>query len=107
MTIKEDKFLCAFNAQGWERFNAKKLEQYAKRHLKDFQSQDTQENLCEDCGVKNDHIFHTLQLVDWTEEAYELDFAQTFELDRYEIDSDVIELTIIQCSNCGNWRVAL
>jgi len=107
MSIKEEKFLCAFNAQGWERFDAKKLEQYAKRHLKNFQSQDTQENICEDCEVKNNHIFYTLELVDWAEGTYEVDFANTFGLNPLDIDNDVIELTIIQCSNCGNWRVAL
>jgi len=107
MDIKPNKFLCAFNSMGWSKFDAKKLEEYAKRHLKEFKAQDSQENLCEDCNQLNDHIFYDLQIINWETSEYEQDFAITFELERKNIDENISELTIIQCSNCGNWRVAL
>lgn len=107
MSIKPEKFLCAFNAKGWSRFDPKKLEYYAKKHLKDFKPQDTEENFCEDCQQTSNHIFYELQLVNRIKNEYDKDFAITFNLDINDIDDEVQELIIIQCPNCGNWRVAL
>ncbi len=108
MGIEPEKFLCAFNAQGWSKFDAKKLEEFAKRHLQAFKPQETQENYCEDCHQTSNHIFHTMQLID-DKHRYNKDFSKTFHLkmDSAEMDQELHELVIIQCPNCGHWRVAI